>query len=367
MRILHVVTSMNRGGLETMLMNYYRKIDREKLQFDFLVHRQERADYDDEIESMGGRIYRISKLNPFSISYRNELKHFLEEHKEYQIIHVHQDCLSTVALKIAKKCKIPVRIAHSHSSSQEKNLKYVIKLFYKRSIAKYATHLLACGKEAGQWMFCGADFQILNNAIDAEKYIYRENVRNQLRDEMEILPEELVVGHVGSFGYPKNHEFLIEIFESLSKKVPCKLLLIGDGALRTEIENEVRAKKMEDRVIFTGVRSNVADFMQAMDVFVFPSRYEGLPVTLVEAQAAGLPCLISENIPMECKKTNLIDQMSLEASREAWADKIVELSKVPRSNTYEEICRAGFDIKENAVKLQKFYDSLNAGEMKCRL
>ena len=366
-RVLHIVTYMGRGGLETMLMNYYRNIDRNKIQFDFLVHRKERADYDDEIEAMGGRIYRISRLNPFRISYRKELKHFFEEHKEYRMIHVHQDCLSSVALKVGKQCGIPIRIAHSHNASQDKNLKYLIKMFYKQSIAKYATHLLACSKEAGQWMFGGADFQILNNAIDAEKYTYNENVRKQLRDEMGILPNELVVGHVGRFFYQKNHEFLIDIFEALTKKVSCKLLLVGDGELRTKIEDRVQAKNLEDRVIFTGIREDVANLMQAMDVFVFPSYYEGLPVTLVEAQAAGLPCLISDHISSDCKKTELIHQMSLSVSTEIWADKILKLSKLSRKNTCEEIRSAGFDIKENATSLQEYYFSLNTGEKECQL
>lgn len=366
-RILHVVTYMGRGGLETMLMNYYRNIDREKLQFDFLVHRQERADYDDEIEAMGGRIYRISRLNPFNPFYRKELKRFFEEHREYKIIHVHQDCLSSVALKTAKKCGIPVRIAHSHSSSQDKNLKYLIKLFYRRSIAKYATGLLACSEEAGRWMFCGAEFQTLNNAIDTQSYSFQETVRKQLREEMGILPEELTVGHVGRFNYPKNHQFLIDVFEALTKKVPCKLLLVGDGDLKPEIEKKVMLKQLEEKVIFTGVRSDVAQLMQAMDVFVFPSHYEGLPVTLIEAQAAGLPCLISDHIPSECKKTELVKQLSLEASPDFWAEKIVEAAKLQRKNTYEEICKAGFDIKENAVRLQKYYEALYAGEEECLL
>lgn len=367
MRVLHIVTYMGRGGLETMLMNYYRNIDRNKIQFDFLVHRKERADYDDEIETMGGRIYRISRLNPFSIAYRNELKHFFEMHREYQMIHVHQDCLSSVALKIGKQCGIPIRIAHSHNASQDKNLKYLIKMFYKQSIAKYATHLLACSKEAGQWMFGGADFQILNNAIDAEKYTYNENVRKQLRDEMVILPNELVVGHVGRFFYQKNHDFLIDIFEALTKKVSCKLLLVGDGELRTKIEDRVRAKKLEDRVIFTGIREDVANLMQAMDVFVFPSLYEGLGIVGIEAQASGLPCFFSERVPSEAMIIEPVKKLSLSQSSDYWAMQIFQMKNINRKDTYREICEAGYDIKENAERLQKYYFSLNIGEKECQL
>lgn len=149
LRVLQVVTHMNRGGLETMLMNYYRSVDRKKVQFDFLVHREERADYDDEIEALGGKIFRLPRLVPWSISYRRALNGFFAAHKEYKIVHVHQDCLSSVILKAALKQGVPVRIAHSHSQSQDKNLKYLIKLYYKKSIPRYSTKLFACGESAG--------------------------------------------------------------------------------------------------------------------------------------------------------------------------------------------------------------------------
>ena len=180
-RVLHVVTYMGRGGLETMIMNYYRYIDRSKIQFDFLVHRQFRADYDDEIESLGGRIYRLPQLIPWSYSYKKALNQFFADHPDYKIVHVHQDCLSSVILRAAKKHGIPVRISHSHTSNQDKNLKYLLKLWYKRRIPQYATALLACGKDAGDWMFGGASYQIINNAIDTTAYTYDTNKRVELR------------------------------------------------------------------------------------------------------------------------------------------------------------------------------------------
>ena len=171
MRVLQVVTHMERGGLETMLMNYYRNIDRSQVQFDFLVHRQNRAAYDDEIEALGGKIYRLPVLVPWSSAYRKALNGFFVNHPEYKIVHVHQDCLSSVILKAAKKNGVPVRIGHSHNSNQDKNLKYLIKLYYRRLIPKYATNLFACGKDAGNWMFGGAPYHILNNAINAASYV----------------------------------------------------------------------------------------------------------------------------------------------------------------------------------------------------
>lgn len=357
LRILQVVTYMGRGGLETMLMNYYRHIDHDRIQFDFLTHRQERWDYDDEIQMLGGKIYRLPVLNPFSLTYRRALEDFFENHPEYQIIHVHQDCLSSVILKSAKKHGVKVRIAHSHSSSQDKNIKYLIKMYYKRFIPKYSTYRFACSQEAGKWMFNGAEFEILNNAIDANAYSYNEDKRMKLRKVLNIPKDSLVVGHVGRFCYPKNHTFLIDIFDRLCRQKQAHLLLVGDGELRPQIEKKVKSLHLEDKVIFTGLRSDVADLMQAMDLFLFPSNYEGLPVTMIEAQAAGLPCIISDKVPIECKKTDLVQQLSLEDNIEKWVDKVIDSFKIERRNTYGEIKASGFDIRENAIRLMEFYFS----------
>lgn len=354
-RVLHVVTDMRRGGLETMLMNYYRAIDRKSIQFDFLEHRSEESEYDREIKKMGGKIYRISRLNPFSVRYKSALRGFFEEHSEYQIVHVHQDCLSSIILKEAKRCGLKVRIAHSHSSNQDKNLKLLIKLYYKRKIANYATDLLACSQEAGKWMFCGNDFQVLNNAIDAKKYVYSSKIRESLRKQFEISEDTLVIGHVGRFCYPKNHTYLLEIFKKISDQRDAVLLLVGDGELRNEIENKILQLKLKEKVILTGVRSDVSNFLQAMDVFVFPSLYEGLPVTIIEAQAAGLPCLISDKVPIECKKTDLVHQISLEKDAIYWADEVIKVSNIKRKNMLKEIQISGFDIGENAKKLTDYY------------
>lgn len=355
-RVLHVVTHMNRGGLETMIMNYYRNIDREKVQFDFLVHRKYEADYDKEIESLGGKIYRLSVLNPFSFSYRKELNSFFKEHKEYQIVHVHQDCLSSIILKSAKKNNVKVRIAHSHSISQDKNIKYLIKMFYRQFIPKYATDLMACGEAAGKWMFSGSQFCVLKNSINTELYSFNEEKRKQIRAEFNIAESELVVGHVGRFSPPKNHDFLIKIFKEIIQKKNAKLFLVGDGNLRGIIENEIENLDLKENVIFTGVRSDVADLMQAMDVFVFPSLYEGLPVTMVEAQAAGLPCVISDNVPSECIITEgLVTKCSLNDSDDVWANYILKSVNKQRRDTRNEIINAGFDVKESAKNLEKFY------------
>ena len=364
MRILQIVTTMNRGGLETMLMNYYRHIDRERVQFDFLEHRENRSAYDDEIESLGGRIYRLPRLVPWSKSYLSALNRFFDEYPEYKIVHVHQDCLSSVILKAASRHDIPVRIAHSHSSSQDKNLKYPIKLWYKRAIPEYATDLFACGKDAGDWMFGGTPFQIINNAIDVASYTYNLTKRQEIRGQLG-LENKLTIGHVGRFHQPKNHPFLLDIFAALLKKEPTAvLLLVGGGEDMPKIQAKAQALGILEHVRFLGVRSDVADLMQAMDVFAFPSLYEGLPVTMVEAQAAGLPCLISDKVPPECILADgLVDILPLSADPETWAERILEKRILPRTDRRAEIAAHGFDITTEAVKLQEFY--INAYEQNC--
>lgn len=355
-RVLQVVTNMDRGGLESMLMNYYRHIDREKIQFDFLVHRQERAAFDDEIETLGGRIYRLPRLVPWSKSYLLALDRFFDEHPEYKVVHVHQDCLSSVILKAAERHNVPVRIAHSHNANQDRNLKYLVKLWCRRSIPRYSTSLFACGKGAGDWMFSGAPYQIINNAIDAAAYTYGTNKHIELRQQLD-LTDKLVIGHVGRFDPQKNHPFLVDIFAALLKKEPnAALLLVGGGEGMPKIQAKAQELGIAERVRFLGVRSDVADLMQAMDVFVFPSLYEGLPVTMVEAQASGLPCIISDKVPPECILTDgVVNIMPLSASPEAWAEKILTMRAAPRTDRRDEIATHGFDITTEAVKLQEFY------------
>lgn len=355
-RILQVVTHMERGGLESMIMNYYRHIDREKVQFDFLVHRQEQAAFDDEIESLGGRIYRLPRLVPWSKNYLAALNRFFDEHQEFNVVHVHQDCLSSVILKAAMKHNVPVRVAHSHSANQDKNLKYPIKLWYKRGIPKYATNLFACGKGAGSWMFGGASYQIINNAIDVSAYTYDPTKRQEMRRQLG-LENEFTIGHVGRFNQPKNHSFLLDIFAALLKKESnAVLLLAGGGEDMPKIQAKAEALDIAEHVRFLGIRSDVAGLMQAMDVFVLPSLYEGLPVTMVEAQAAGLPCIISDKVPPECILTEgLVDVLPLSAGAETWSEKLLEKRDTPRTDRRSEIAAHGFDITTEAVKLQEFY------------
>lgn len=355
-RILQVVTYMGRGGLETMLMNYYRHMDRSLVQFDFLTHRHDKADYDDEIERLGGKIYHLPRLVPWSPGYRHALNQFFLAHPEYRIVHVHQDCLSSVILKAAKKSGVPVRIAHSHSSSQDKDIKYPIKLFYKRFIPRYATQLFACGEDAGRWMFNGSDFKVLKNAIDVSSYKFQAERRALIRGSLGIPDNNLVIGHVGRFSYPKNHLYLLDVFASVHVKNPnTSLLLVGDGELRPQIEARIAEKNLQNNVILTGVKSDVWNYYQAMDVFLMPSLYEGLPVSVVEAQTAGLPCCVSSAVPHEAAITDLVQFRSLDDTPEEWSNWVLQCAKCSRRDMKQAIQRAGYDIAETSKWLENYY------------
>lgn len=358
-RVLQIVTTMNRGGLETMLMNYYRNIDRSKIQFDFLEHRSEESDYDQEIMSLGGKIYRISTLNPFSSTYRKELKQFFKNHPEYKIVHCHLDCMSSIPLSYAKKAGIEVRIAHSHSSSQDKNIKFLLKSFYKRRISNVATHLFACGDKAGKWMFGNSNFSVINNAINTKDFVFNQDMSEKVREKLG-LQNKFVIGHVGRFNEPKNHTFIIDIFKELvSINDNARLLLVGEGSLKNEIEKKANEVGLSKYVIFYGKCNCVNEIMQAFDIFLFPSLYEGLPVTMVEAQASGLKCFISNKVPEECIMSDNVEILNLDDSSKKWANSINKYRDgYIRKNMMKSIRNSGFDIEKNVKELEVFY--LNA-------
>lgn len=346
-----------------MLMNYYRHMDREKIQFDFLEHRRDRAAYDDEIETLGGRIFRLPRLNPLSSDYFHALNAFFAAHPEYRIVHSHLDCMSAYPLCAAKNAKVPVRIAHAHSTSQDRNWKLVFKLISKKLISLYTTDLFACSADAGEWMFGTKDVHILPNAIDIERYAFNLLIRNQTKKALG-LDDAFVIGHIGRFSAVKNHSFLTDIFAQIKRQEPnSKLLLVGAGSEMQAVQQKVKTLGLGADVIFTGVRNDVANLMQAMDVFVFPSLYEGLGIVLIEAQAAGLPCVVSDTIPREAYLTDLVTAEKLSSSVEKWAEKILKKRDFPRTDRRDEIAAHGFDITTEAVKLQEFY--INAYEQNC--
>lgn len=354
-RILHIVSYMQRGGLETLIMNCYRHIDRKKIQFDFIVHRDFRADYDDEIEALGGKIYRLPRLNPFSPGYKKALLTFFKTHPEYKIVHCHLDCMSALPLGAAKQCGVPVRIAHGHNSNQDKDWKYPLKRIYMRNIPETATHFFACSEAAGQWMFPGQKVTVIKNGIETEKFSFDPDVREAVRQELGI-GGEIVLGHVGRFMPQKNHDFLIDIFGEVHSRVPTSmLLLMGTGHLEAQIKEKVSRLGLSDCVEFLGVRSDVNRILQAVDVFVLPSLYEGLGIAAVEAQATGAVCILSDEVPEDCRMTNLVSFLSLQQPAAVWAQKILDVSASERTTRISEIAAAGYDIQNTAEWLQSFY------------
>lgn len=355
-RILQVVTSLNPGGIENYLMNLYRHIDREVVQFDFLVHRSEPGLYEKEVEDLGGRIYRVPRANPFNPNYFASLNSFFSDHS-YTVVHANLDCMSGLVLAVAKKHGVKARIAHSHSSSQDKDIKYPIKMICKRFIPKYATDLFACGVRAGEWMFGGARFDVKPNAIELNKFDYSLASRRLVRQSIDIPQDAFVIGHVGRFDAVKNQSFLLEVEKEIRGRCDnVYLVCVGDGALRRDVEALASDMNILDRVRFTGIRDDVNKCMSAFDVFALPSLYEGLPLVLVEAQASGLPCVITECIPSDCDLTNLVERLPLEPQR--WAEKIVSLrSKAAeeRKGRVQELADQGFEISSAAKSMQEFY------------
>lgn len=365
-RILHILHSMNRGGAETMLMNYYRNMDREKIQFDFLLTVEGKSDYEDEIYSLGGRIFHIKPLTLATMyGYLKELKFFLKGHPEYKIIHAHTSSKSVFALGIGKKLGIPVRISHSHNmflGTGKFSVKEIVRKLLRNPLKMVSTHNFSCSKEAAIWLY-GENYlkdgkvEILHNAIELSDFRYNRQTREDYRKQFN-LSDSFVVGHVGRFQNQKNHSFLIEIFKKIKEqREDAKLLLVGEGPLQEEIRQKVEHMGLSNHVLFAGLRTDVPNLLQMMDVFLFPSLFEGLGIVLVEAQATGLPCITSKDVvPSEVDVADLVKFISLEETADYWAEQVLgtEISE-ERTSKMEQLRNAGYDIAEEAEILQNFY------------
>lgn len=371
-RILHIVGIMNMGGLENLIMNVYRNIDRDKIQFDFLVTREEKGIFDDEIKSLGGKIYNIPHMSKIGYSkYTKTLYNFFINNPQYKIVHCHRDALSSIYLKQAKKANIPVRIAHSHNIrlAETKNIKGMLMTVVKRCCMPFtvrnSTDYFACSKEAGEWLF-GNDidekFKIIKNGIDTKKYIYDKVDFNIVRKNLNISEETLLIGHVGRFDIQKNHEFLINIINELNKEIDdFKLCLVGDGTLKLDIEKKVESIGLQDKVLFLGIRNDVNELMKAFDIFAFPSLFEGLGIVLIEAQTTGLKCIVSDQVPKEADmQVDLLKYLTIEDTSR-WIEEIKsiytnrEQIRRNRFSNYEKIKNNGYDIYNTTNYLQDFY------------
>lgn len=365
-RVLQVFGTLGRGGLESFVMNLYRAIDRDKIQFDFLLTFPN-GDYEEEARALGARIFYIPNRSANFKEYKDSLNAFFKLHsKDYSAIHLHASSLSSIdPLIYAKKFGIRRRIIHSHSSSVKHSVKArfvhrVVHEYRKLQIKRIATDYLGCSDKALEWMFSGTGIRdkavMINNGIDSAKFAYNLEVRKAVRSEFGI-QNRFVMGHVGSFIDVKNHRFLINLFSKLIEKLPSAiLLLVGDGELKEDIRNQVKMNGLQDNVIFAGVRSDVNRLLQGMDILIMPSFFEGLPVSLVEAQASGLPVLASNTISQDVALTPNIKFLSLQSCLEIWIDEIITVYKsFKRIDATDFIRRNGFDIKDIVEKISTIY------------
>mgnify|MGYP004457806177 FL=1 len=369
-RVAQIMGKWVGGGVESVVMNYYRYIDRTKIQFDFICDDDSTNIPYEEIEKLGGKVILIPPYQKV-FKYHNKLKKILKE-GHYKIVHSHINTLSVFSLFAAKCAGVPVRIAHSHSTTNKKEKKKnLLKQLLRPFSELFATDYMCCSELAGRWLFGDKEYDkgnvyLLNNAIDLDKFKYNETLRKKKRKELGIKDDTLVIGHIGRFVAQKNHDYLIDIFNEIHKKNNNSVLLLaGQGPLMEEIKNKAKELNLDDSVKLLGQRNDANELYQAFDVFLLPSLYEGLPVVGVEAQAAGLLCYLSDDMTKETKVLDITKFMSLNNTPEEWADNILDdVKKYKRIDVSKEMTAKNFNIKEEVKRLEKYYLNLynNGGE-----
>lgn len=358
-RILQIVPNMQAGGIENMLMNIYREVDKEKVQFDFLVHYSKKEHFDDEIIENGGKIYNFSLREDSNIfKYMHKLNKFYKEHKEYKVIHCHMSSIGFINFLIAKHNGIKIRIAHSHNTNTAKNFKGFIKRIFMWPYRFVSSVNFACSTEAGRFLFKKRSFTFIPNAIDVNRFKFNDEARIKIRKQLGFKDDDVILGHVGRFNVQKNHMFLLDVFKKIcDENKNYKLLLIGDGELRQQIEKKIKQLGIENNVVMTGVVKNTNDYYNAMDIFVLPSLFEGLPVTGVEAQTNGLCCLFADNITKETKFSDSVRYIELNVDK--WAEEILQANKIEdRQKNFFVAQKTNFNIKTLAQKMQEKYSEL---------
>ena len=363
-RILHMIGSLGIGGSQAFVMNIYRKIDRDKLQFDFIVDSPEYTHYISEIESLGGKVYFFPKFNGKNyIKVRRFWTKFLQEHKEYKVLHSHVRSYASLYIPIAKSFGLKT-IIHSHNNSNGKGLIALGKRILQYPLRFQSDYYMACSRDAGEWLFGGEicksnSFQVIKNAIDVDDYIFSKENREMIREEFE-LEDQFVLGYLARVTMQKNPLFVIEVMNELVKiNSSAKLLFVGDGELLPDVKKRIEDLGLENKTIVTGMRTDVKELMSAMDCYILPSFWEGLGISLIEAQASGLQCICSEGIQDEAILSGLVTKYSLDFGAKKWAEKIASMkTNYERLNMSDKIKKAGFDIVENADLLQQFYEKL---------
>lgn len=364
-RVIHNIASLHFGGAQTFIMNIYNNIDRAKVQFDFVVMPEERKDLYEVIESMGGHIFVCPRYNGKNhFTYCKWWNEFFSRHPEYHVIHGHVRSTAAIYLNIAKKHGL-ITIAHSHSTSNGKGITAIVKNILQFPIRNIADYLFACSDKAGIWLYgkkaiYKQNYKMIPNGVDLDRFAFNKTMREEMRRKLGINKQTFVVGHIGRFTEPKNHKYLIELFSILKRtNSDCCLLMVGSGELFDDIRTYCEELNIMDSVIMPGSRADTENFYQAMDVFVFPSLWEGLPVSVVEAQASGLNCLISDVITHDVDLTDLIHYIPLD-KKDLWLAQIEKIQKEHRSAISPENMQKlqSFDSNAVAAQLQTFYINL---------
>lgn len=367
-KICHVVSGLKAGGVESMIYNYCSRLNKKEYEFHILYQHNPSIKNVKEFENLGFKFKKIpSKIKHPIKNYLETLKYF--KNNSFDVVHCHMTLMNFIPLIAAKRLKIPVRICHSHNSDVRKKNIFVRMLnnLLKLLCIKYATDLVACGKDAGRYMYGKKKFIIINNALDIKKYEYNNLARKRIRKQFGILDDDILIGHIGRFTNQKNHKFIVEMFKKLvndvsTKEKNYKLLLIGDGELKNEIEQDVIKNKIDSKVIFPGIINNTNEFYSAMDIFILPSLWEGLPVVGIESQISGLPCLFADTIDKECKINSNVCILNLDIDK--WVSCINNIDLRRLKPNMEIINKKNLDIDKEIFKLKKIYSECEKNDKK---
>ena len=368
-KVLYFVDRLLIGGIQTFILNNIEYMDKTKVQIDFLILDDGNVyEAETDLRLQGHNVYKLKNIwikKPGDyFKYFKAIDSFFSMHHDYKVVHLHSSSKNFYILKSAKKYGIPIRIAHSHSIGFQSKSKIQIMIgnLCKPLLKKYATNYFACSEIAGEWLFGKKEVKkdnvtVIHNAVDLQRFKFNKNVRNKIRKDLNI-EGKLVIGHVGRFTAQKNHNFLIDIFNEIHKKnEKAVLMLVGIGEKEEEIRKKVNRLKLEKYVLFIGFKNNVQEYMWAMDLFVFPSLFEGLGLVLIEAQATGMRCFASKDVvPNEAKVSDLLEYIYLNESSGAWAEKVLN-ANFNRENKYNDIKNKGYDICDTAKELEEFYIS----------
>lgn len=387
--VLHVVGRLDIGGAESRIMDMYRNIDRDKVQFHFMQHTKDRCAFEEEVECLGGKVYHVPRFNVKNyFSYKKAWKDFFKVHPEIKVVQGHMTSTAAIYLPIAKKAGVEITIAHARSAGVDPGLKGHLTRFLRRNLYKKCDYRFTCSDMAGEAVFGDQNLiprkaTFIPNAIDVDKFKFNKEIRDQIRYELGI-DNKFVIGHVGRFSHMKNHRYMLQILERCikiekEKRLPeTVLMFLGDGELKEEIMEQAVAMGISSRVLFMGSKRDVHRYYQVMDYFLLPSLYEGLPGTAIEAQASGLPGIMSDTVTKEAVVTDLLQMRSIKEDAGLWAGEIMKTSQQLAEFLCEEeaqigtqevtkidskerdyyaqvVKQASFDVKEQAKRMQEFY------------